>query len=136
MKCDSRGNNRGPQQLCRKCSANFSTKALICLNPSLDSAQVGLERNDFSSNRHPALSFCLSMIFSENRYPLFRIMPQAALRSSPTAAVLTGHSRITQPLAGLFVGPAGNSEALGESITRGRARVALGRFGAMHGRGA
>jgi len=25
-----------------------------------------LERDDFSSNRHPALSFCLSMIFSEN----------------------------------------------------------------------
>ncbi|HXL29220.1 MAG TPA: hypothetical protein VN968_08015, partial [Bradyrhizobium sp.] len=33
-----------------------------------------LERDDFSSDRHPALSFCLSMIFSENRYPLFRIM--------------------------------------------------------------
>src|SRR5712671_1594861 len=33
-----------------------------------------LERDDFSSNRHPALSFCLSMIFSENRSPLFRIM--------------------------------------------------------------
>ena len=33
-----------------------------------------LERDDVSSNRHPALSFCLSMIFSENRYPLFRIM--------------------------------------------------------------
>jgi hypothetical protein len=34
-----------------------------------------LERDDFSSNRHPALSFCLSMILSENRYPLFRITP-------------------------------------------------------------
>src|SRR5258707_14445648 len=33
-----------------------------------------LERDNFSSNRHPVLSFCLSMIFSENRYPLFRIM--------------------------------------------------------------
>jgi hypothetical protein len=33
-----------------------------------------LERDDFSSNRHRALSFCLSMIFSENRFPLFRIM--------------------------------------------------------------
>src|SRR5207249_9627267 len=33
-----------------------------------------LERNDFSSNRHFALAFCLSMIFSENRYTLFRIM--------------------------------------------------------------
>jgi hypothetical protein len=26
-----------------------------------------LERDDFSLNRHPALSFCWSMIFSENR---------------------------------------------------------------------
>jgi hypothetical protein len=33
-----------------------------------------LEQDDFSSNRDPALSFCLSMIFSENRFPLFRIM--------------------------------------------------------------
>ena len=42
-----------------------------------------LERDDFSSNRHPALYFCLSMISAqtrsafvarENRYPLFRIM--------------------------------------------------------------
>ena len=32
------------------------------------------ERDDFSLNRHLALSFCLSMIFSENRFPLFRIM--------------------------------------------------------------
>src|SRR5882724_6453763 len=36
---------------------------------SLASPKVALERDDFSSNRHPALSFCLSMIFSENRYP-------------------------------------------------------------------
>jgi hypothetical protein len=33
-----------------------------------------LKRDDFSSNRHPALGYCLSMIFSENRYPLFGIM--------------------------------------------------------------
>jgi hypothetical protein len=32
------------------------------------------ERDDFSSNRHPALRYCWSMIFSENRYPLFGIM--------------------------------------------------------------
>jgi hypothetical protein len=30
----------------------------------------------FSSNRHPALPFCLSIIFSESRYTLFRIMRQ------------------------------------------------------------
>jgi hypothetical protein len=33
-----------------------------------------LEHDDFSSNRHRALSYCWSMIFSENRYPLFGIM--------------------------------------------------------------
>jgi uncharacterized protein len=39
-----------------------------------DLALLRLKRDDFSSNRHPALSFCLSMIFSENRCTLFRIM--------------------------------------------------------------
>jgi len=33
-----------------------------------------LERDDFSSNRHPARASYLSMIFSENRHPLFGIM--------------------------------------------------------------
>jgi hypothetical protein len=33
-----------------------------------------LERDDFSSNRHPAPAYCWSMIFSENRFPLFGIM--------------------------------------------------------------
>jgi hypothetical protein len=33
-----------------------------------------LERDDLSSNRQPTLVYCLSMIFSENRFPLFRIM--------------------------------------------------------------
>src|SRR5262249_6050092 len=33
-----------------------------------------LERDDFSSDRHLALLYCWSMIFSENRYPLFGIM--------------------------------------------------------------
>src|SRR5262249_3096476 len=33
-----------------------------------------LERDDFSSNRHPALSFYWRMIFPENRFPLFGIM--------------------------------------------------------------
>jgi ABC-type uncharacterized transport system substrate-binding protein len=33
-----------------------------------------LERDDFSLNRHPALASCSSMIFSENRCTLFRIM--------------------------------------------------------------
>jgi hypothetical protein len=33
-----------------------------------------LEQDGFSSNRHPALTFCLRMILSENRYTLFGIM--------------------------------------------------------------
>jgi hypothetical protein len=33
-----------------------------------------LKRDDFSSNRHHALADCLSMIFSENRDPLFGIV--------------------------------------------------------------
>jgi hypothetical protein len=33
-----------------------------------------LERDEFSSNRHPALGCWWSMIFSENRYTLFGIM--------------------------------------------------------------
>jgi hypothetical protein len=33
-----------------------------------------LKRNDFKLNHHFALASCLSMIFSEKRYPLFRIM--------------------------------------------------------------
>jgi hypothetical protein len=41
-----------------------------------------LERDDLSSNRHPALSIYLSMIFSENRYPPFRIMLRPSLGRS------------------------------------------------------
>jgi hypothetical protein len=33
-----------------------------------------LERDGFRLNRHRALALWWSMIFSENRYPLFRIM--------------------------------------------------------------
>jgi hypothetical protein len=33
-----------------------------------------LERDELWLDRHPTLAFCLSMIFSENRYPLFLIM--------------------------------------------------------------
>jgi hypothetical protein len=39
------------------------------------SPALALDRDDFSSNRHPALAFCLSMIFAESRFPLFVIMP-------------------------------------------------------------
>src|ERR1051325_10135557 len=38
-----------------------------------------LKRDGFSSNRHPASGYCRSMMFSENRYPLFGIMLQLSV---------------------------------------------------------
>jgi hypothetical protein len=35
---------------------------------------VRLKRDKIGMNRHRALGYCLSMIFSENRFALFRIM--------------------------------------------------------------
>jgi hypothetical protein len=61
---------------------------MIVARPARATARAGLpapadrfglstpERDDLSSNRHPALAYCLSMIFSENWYPLFGIMLQ------------------------------------------------------------
>src|SRR6266436_3825179 len=40
--------------------------------------------------RHPALSFCLSMIFSENRYPLFRIMLSFVTPRRMRASIVRG----------------------------------------------
>jgi len=37
-------------------------------------AAIALERNRFRLNRSRSISFCWSMIFSEDRYPLFRIV--------------------------------------------------------------
>jgi hypothetical protein len=54
-----------------------------CIGSGLTARTCLLERDDFSSNRHPALPSCLSMISAqtrsafvarENRCPLFRIM--------------------------------------------------------------
>jgi hypothetical protein len=36
--------------------------------------EAPLERDAISMNRHPALSVCLSMSFSQNRLPLLRDM--------------------------------------------------------------
>jgi hypothetical protein len=49
-------------------------RSVICVTSLRQPPTGQQERDDFSSNRHPALSSCLSMIFSENRCPLFRIM--------------------------------------------------------------
>jgi hypothetical protein len=45
-----------------------------------------LERDCFRLSRNHALAFCLSMIFSENRYPLFRIMLYARAGAFPEDA--------------------------------------------------
>jgi len=36
--------------------------------------EIALDQDDVSLNRHPDLTPRWSMIFSENRFPLFRIM--------------------------------------------------------------
>src|SRR5229473_4131149 len=52
--------------------------AVVCFQVVQHDALTKLERDDFSSNRHPAPAYCWSMIFSENRFPLFAIPLQAA----------------------------------------------------------
>jgi hypothetical protein len=69
--------------------------------------EADLERDGFSSSRHPALSFCSSMIFSENRCPLFRIMLWGG---QPSRASLAQHRddvvRVQAlPGLGLFASP-------------------------------
>jgi hypothetical protein len=41
-----------------------------------------LARDDLTTNRHPALVHCLSMIASESRFPLSRIMDHAQFRGA------------------------------------------------------
>ncbi len=52
-----------------------------CLGPARQ--PIGLERDEFRMNRHRALAYCLSMIFSKNRFPLFRIMLRRDLFTRP-----------------------------------------------------
>jgi hypothetical protein len=68
----------------------------VCARSAAGIAQMRrLERDELWLDRHPALAFCLSMIFSENRIPLFRIMLSSArvhdlyerLRSLPLGAM-------------------------------------------------
>ena len=81
----SSGDTGGIRACCGKVESGFPKTA--CDNNMLECAAVFvkqqhiLEHDAVSLNRHHALSFCLSMIFSEpkvrvseNRYPLFGIM--------------------------------------------------------------
>jgi hypothetical protein len=71
-------------------------------------SRLWLERDDFSSHRHPAVAFCLSMILSENRLPprvksgagFFGIIPERrtlaqAARGSKSSSLIcvTGSGR-------------------------------------------
>jgi hypothetical protein len=42
--------------------------------PQMQPRRLSLKRDEIWMNRHRALGCCLSMIFSENRCALFRIM--------------------------------------------------------------
>src|SRR6267378_4850488 len=53
--------------------------------PQSKTATVMLERDDFSSNRHPALSFCLSMISAQTPRVCREGKPVSTLGSSPRA---------------------------------------------------
>ena len=63
-----------------------------------------LARDDFSSNRHPALSFCLSMIFSENRYPLFHALTEPVFVLSAVGGIRRAAERATGLMGGDWPG--------------------------------
>jgi hypothetical protein len=45
------------------------------LSPAKTGRYFALKRDEIRMNRHRALALCFGMIFSENRFTLFRIMP-------------------------------------------------------------
>ena len=59
----------------------------------LEKTPIALKGDEIGTNRHRALGFCLSMIFSESRCALFRIMHLGRNRSRITALTLTGVRR-------------------------------------------
>ena len=62
-----------------------------------------LEHDVIRWNRHHALALCLSMIFSENRFPLFRIMLSSAMTSGCRhRAVVDSLSMISAQTASAF----------------------------------
>jgi hypothetical protein len=64
-----------PPSDCSSCSGKENTHVDPPVSSKSSSTyNAPLERDEIWLDRHPALAFCLSMIFSENRIPLFRIM--------------------------------------------------------------
>jgi hypothetical protein len=72
---ESRGGNRLVAMSERSAIASATVaQAFDTVETAATGAAGGLERDDLSSNRHLALHYWWSMIFSENRGPLFGIM--------------------------------------------------------------
>src|SRR5262245_42736114 len=86
-----------------------------------------VERDDLSSSRHPALASCRSMIFSENRYPLFGIMLARGDRRSARA-------RTADHLAGALAPLAAERPRLDRTGRDDGARIRLGGTGIRLGR--
>ena len=68
--CPSLQTDMGPIAVLRDAARSFGWLSALAYAIS----ERTLERDELWLDRHPALAFCLSMIFSENRIPLFRIM--------------------------------------------------------------
>jgi hypothetical protein len=62
-------------------------------------ASIGLQRDDFSSNRHPALSLCLSMSFFAKPVPTFA--GHAVGSRSKLAARMRSASSASMPIEAL-----------------------------------
>src|SRR5262249_38924400 len=70
-------NDRSEQQRTHEALLIYPTEPITHEGEEIVEGAMGmfrLKRDGFSSNRHPALGYCWSMMFSENRCPLFGIM--------------------------------------------------------------
>src|SRR5712691_7457573 len=87
---DMAASGSGAASVCRR--AGYSR---LAFRAATARQATPLERDDDSSNRHPVPAYCWSMIFSENRYPLFGIMllSRSRLRAALAAMHLDGDVR-------------------------------------------
>jgi hypothetical protein len=61
-----------------KCGAGFFPDHALIKNPGRRRGRESRFAKSAMTNRHRALACCLGMIFSENRFTLFRIMPPSS----------------------------------------------------------
>jgi hypothetical protein len=75
-----------------------------------------VKQRDLKRDCHPALAYRLSMMFSENRYPLFGIMLEVQARAQPPAR---GYAKLSEAEGGTGAEPTrrpGASRALSRSL--------------------